>query len=92
MTNGEALEQIKQNNYFNEDMLKKHKELRDYKEEAIDLAKKALEKQIPKPVIQSTDDCSRCPVCGGYVGIDMEEMYCSVCGQALDWEDSDDES
>lgn len=85
MTNGEALEQIKQNNYFNEDLLKKHKE-------AIDLAEAALEKQIPKPVVQSTDDCTRCPVCGGYVGIDIEEMYCSLCGRALDWEDSDDES
>lgn len=91
MTNGEALEQIKHHIWFNEDSLKKHKELRDYKE-AVDLAKQALEKQIPKPVVQSTDDCSRCPVCGGYVGIDIEEIYCPVCGQALDWEDSDDES
>ena len=91
MTNGEALEQIKKNIWFKEDMLKKHKELRDYKE-AVDLAMQALEKQIPKPVVQSTDGCTRCPVCGGYVGIDMEEMYCSACGQALDWEDLDDES
>ena len=91
MTNGEALEKIKQNIWFKEDMLKKHKELRDYKE-AVDLAMQALEKQIPKPVVQSTDDCTRCPMCGGYVGIDIEEMYCSACGQALDWEDSDDES
>ena len=91
MTNGEALEQIKQNNYFNEDMLKKHKVMRDYKN-AIEFAMVALEKQIPKLVVQSTDDCARCPVCGGYVGIDIEEMYCSACGQALDWEDSDDES
>ena len=91
MTNGEALEQIKKNIWFKEDMLKKHKELRDYKE-AVDLAEVALEKQIPKPVVQSTDDCTRCPVCGGYVGINIEEIYCPVCGQALDWEDSDDES
>lgn len=89
MTNGEALEQIKKNIWFKEDMLKKHKELRDYKE-AVDLAKQALEKQIPKPVVQSADDCARCPVCGGYVGIDIEEMYCSACGQALDWEDEED--
>lgn len=91
MTNGEALEQIKQNIWFKEDLLKKHKELRDYKE-AVDLAKQALEKQIPKHVVLSTVDYPRCPVCGGYVGIDIEEMYCSACGQALDWEDSDDES
>ena len=89
MTNGEALEQIKKNIWFKEDMLKKHKELRDYKE-AVDLAMQALEKQIPKPVVQSTDDCTRCPVCGGYVGIDIEEIYCPVCGQALDWVDEED--
>lgn len=89
MTNGEALEQIKQNNYFNENMLKKHKEMRYYKE-AVELAEVALEKQIPKPVVQSTDDCTRCPVCGGYVGIDIVEIYCSACGQALDWEGEED--
>ena len=91
MTNGEALERIKKGFYFDEEGLDEFPEARNCKC-AIDLAKQALEKQIPKPVVQSTDDCTRCPVCGGYVGIDMEEMYCSACGQALDWEDSDDES
>lgn len=91
MTNGEALEQIKKDFYFDEEGLEKYPESRNCKC-AIDLAKQALEKQIPKPVVQSTDDCTRCPMCGGYVGIDIEEIYCPVCGQALDWEDSDDES
>lgn len=88
MTNGEALEEIKRNVWYNEDSLKKHKELRDNRD-AINLAMRALEKQIPKPVVQSTEDC-RCPVCGSYVGIDMDELFCSVCGQALDWEAEED--
>lgn len=91
MTNGEALEKIKKEFYFDEAGMNEYPEARDCKL-AIDLAKLALEKQIPKPVVQSTNDCARCPVCGGYVGIDIEEMYCSACGQALDWEDEDDES
>ena len=101
MTNGEALEQIKKNIWFKEDMLKKHKELRDYKE-AVDLAEVALEKQIPKPVLRSAgyschpitqniENCY-CPVCNYSVDINLEEQYCPVCGQALDWEDLDDES
>lgn len=89
MTNGEALEQIKQNIWFKGNLLKKHKELRDYKE-AVDIAMQALEKQIQKPVVLSTVDYPRCPVCRRYVGIDIEEMYCSACGQALDWEGEED--
>lgn len=89
MTNGEALELFKKEFYFDEEGLDKYPESRDCKC-AIALAKLALEKQILKPVVQSTDDCTRCPVCGGYVGIDMEEQYCPVCGQALDWEDEED--
>ena len=89
MTNGEALERIKKDFYFDEEGLDKFPESRNCKC-AIDLAKQALEKQIPKPVVLSTVDYPRCPVCGGYVSIDMEEQYCSVCGQALDWEDEED--
>lgn len=89
MTNGEALEQIKQNIWFKGNLLKKHKELRDYKE-AVDIAMQALEKQIQKPVVLSTVDYPRCPVCRRYVCIDIEEMYCSACGQALDWEGEED--
>lgn len=89
MTNGEALETIKKEYVFDEYVFEEYPEARDCKC-AIDIAKIAIEKQIPKPVVQSTDDCTRCPVCGGYVGIDIEEQYCLVCGQALDWEGEED--
>lgn len=89
MTNGEALERIKNDFYFDEEGLDKFPESRNCKC-AIDLAKQALEKQIPKPVVWSTTDYPRCPVCGRYVGIDIQEMYCNTCGQALDWEDEED--
>ena len=89
MTNGEALELLKRNVWYNEDSLKKHKELRNYKE-ANDLSIVALEKQILKPVVWSNTDYPRCPVCGHYVGVEVQEQYCPVCGQALDWEREDD--
>lgn len=101
MTNGEALELIKKNDYFNEDSLKKHKELRDYKE-ANDLSIIALGKQIPKPVVRNVGcDCypitrniesCYCPACGYHIDINLEEQYCPLCGQAIDWEGEDDES
>lgn len=89
MTNGEALERIKKDFYFDEEGFEKYPDSINCKY-AIDLAKLALKKQIPMPVVQSTDDCTRCPVCGCYVGINMEEQFCSVCGQALDWEGEED--
>jgi len=72
MTNGEALERIKKDFYFDEEGLDKYPESRGCKL-AIDLAKQALEKQIPKPVVQSTVDYPRCPECGCYVGINTQE-------------------
>lgn len=99
MTNGEALEQIKKDFYFDEEGLEKFPESRDCKC-AIDLAMVALEKQIPKPVVRSAgyschsitqniENCY-CPVCNYSVDINLEEQYCPICGQALDWEDEED--
>lgn len=66
-----------------------------YNEQAIKvngLAILALEKQIPKkPVIEKDKMiycvvCGRCPECNTAV-YSISNLYCSKCGQALDWSD-----
>ena len=63
---------------------------------AIDLAMKAVRKQIPKkPMCEGTDEqddyfCPSCkePLCsiGDTIFWDMKPKYCEECGQALDWD------
>lgn len=58
---------------------------------AFEKAIAALEKQIPKKVIEvRTDSCGIiariCPKCKGDFFGDNEDKYCLNCGQALDWE------
>ena len=50
----------------------------------------SLEKQIPKKAkyIDGDYDMPLCPNCGLSVEGNDEDNYCSVCGQALDWSDS----
>ena len=50
----------------------------------------ALEKQIPKKpkYIDGDYDLPLCPSCGLSVDED-KEIYCSICGQALDWGDNE---
>ncbi len=50
----------------------------------------ALEKQIPKKpkYIEGDYDMPLCPCCGMSVD-ENEENYCSICGQALDWGDTE---
>lgn len=66
-----------------------------YLDEAVSMAIKALEKQIPKQPIfwenkyyfspTPNDDWGyECPCCGNQ-DIDYPEHHC-ICGQALDWE------
>ena len=65
-----------------------------YMEEELDIAIKALEKQIPKKPINQSEEYDRtygnCPCCGEMV-VDYPDDFivCSNCGQRLDW--SDDE-
>ena len=61
--------------------------------EALDVAIKALEKQIPKkpsemqPANKLTNGYYGCPICKNVVGIDdIQDDYCPTCGQKLDWE------
>lgn len=49
--------------------------------EGLELAVKALEKQIPmKPIIDSENIC---PYCG--ITINEGDEYCFDCGQKIDW-------
>ena len=53
--------------------------------DAVRIAIKALEKQIPKKPIKhiSKQDWYECPACGAY---DVyEQNCCDECGQKLDW-------
>ena len=58
---------------------------------AFENAISALEKQIPKKpkYIEGDYDMPLCPCCGMSVD-ENEELYCSTCGQALDWSDTND--
>lgn len=56
--------------------------------EAYKLLISALEKQVPKEVIEHAGYYKKvktynCPVCGKYVEIDNDKKYCSNCGQSL---------
>lgn len=61
-------------------------------ESALALAIDALEKQTPKKPIEKFQvpydslECGLCHSCNEGVNSDMD--FCSVCGQAIDWGDS----
>ena len=65
-------------------------------QESIDMAIKALEKQIPKkpPVVNRPSIFIKVPVCPNcstsehYQPLYGKTKYCSNCGQKLDWSDS----
>lgn len=79
--------------------IKRHNEIHSKKErqailitEAMNMAIKALEKQIPKKIEIWNGQCA-CPNCGKLYGnystfkqlTTWEMPYCKYCGQALDW-------
>ncbi len=65
--------------------------------EEMNIAIKALEKQIPKKPIEKDigklkiSDTAFCPICDNPVIKDetdnYEQAYCCYCGQAIDWSD-----
>lgn len=61
---------------------------------ALNIAKKALERQIPKKPLNRSDEYDRmygnCPCCGKMV-VDYPDDFrvCSNCGQRLDWGDEE---
>lgn len=70
------------------------KDIYDRDKEALELAVKIVEKQIPEKLNHKTtryviqgfelyNDCKYCPLCNK--SIDRISDYCPDCGQALDW-------
>lgn len=61
--------------------------------EAVEVAKKALEKQIPKKPLDKTLEYDGyyglCPCCNKVVGESKDFSRCWYCGQALDWSDTE---
>lgn len=67
--------------------------------EAIETAKAALEKQIPKSPDYEGDGYSNgqlvydtwiCPCCGHHYEVDYDDYeYCPKCGQKIDWSDEE---
>lgn len=66
--------------------------------EALEIAVIALEKQIPKKPINVEKHYYECPCCKQDLGVSDDDifvyenhtpMYCSNCGQALDWSDTE---
>ena len=57
--------------------------------EALGLAIKALEKQIPKkPDFTEDKEFALCPCCNGK-GLLNKQKYCDNCGQKIDWSDEE---
>lgn len=65
--------------------------------EAMEMAVKALEKQIAK---RDKNDCGRCVACGTYNNFIINKLanpkahliiHCWNCGQAIDWGNEDEE-
>lgn len=60
--------------------------------EALALAIRALEKQIPKkPIIETYRYTTLfiCPYCERKQGIKYKQYHCIECGQKLDWSDEE---
>lgn len=73
MTNEEAIKHLNSNEIYTDDW-----------DEAILMAKEALEKQIPKKPVGGVKAAGICPNCNrNYV--EYKDKYCRRCGQALDW-------
>ena len=53
----------------------------------------ALEKQIPKKTIDTEREYDGyygiCPNCRNVVNDDRDFRYCNMCGQSLDWSDTE---
>lgn len=65
---------------------------------SLDIAISAIEKQIPKKPLNVEKHYYKCPCCKQDLGISEDDifvyemptpMYCSNCGQALDWSDTE---
>ena len=78
MTYEEAIERIK--------CILKNNSFTKADKNALKLAIKALEKQIPKKPYWEYGGC-HCKSCG--LDVLSDENFCPLCGQAIDWEDDE---
>ena len=73
-----------------------YEELEQYRKiGSVEECLEAVEKQEPKkPEVSDSDfDYYKCPVCGAYIWATdniNEHNYCLNCGQAIDWEESEE--
>jgi hypothetical protein len=70
----------------------------DCHKEPLEMAIKALEKQVAKKPVDGTHDYNTyakmyenmrmiyCPLCNGRLKLKFKGKYCDKCGQKLDWE------
>ena len=89
MTEQEAIRRIKNHNEVHN---RKEKHFAIHITEALNMAVKALEKQIPKKLLYvGIEQC--CPVCKDGICLIGDDgcygNYCANCGQALDWSDTE---
>lgn len=77
MTNKEAIEILQEEHDY--------AQLLSYVNEAIRIAVKSIEKQIPKKPVKTKSEIV-CPACRTLVG---SSPYCRYCGQALDLGDTE---
>ena len=60
---------------------------------ALEMAIKALEKQIPKKPIENDTygEYYKCPICNKYIvdNFGCGYKFCRECGQAIDWSDEE---
>ena len=99
MTNEEAIKQIDDvlsSDYHYDESL--GYQLTSYDFEWLEKSKKALEKQIPKKPLNIEETkykvSYKCPVCvtlhvNNWCGTEWKLPFCSICGQALDWSDTE---
>lgn len=72
------------------------KKIQQYREiGTVEECREAVEKQEPKKPEKSDSDFDyyKCPVCGEYICATdniNEHDYCLNCGQAIDWEESEE--
>lgn len=98
MTIQEAIEQMDSLIENSEDFHSEKGDIWEQDIEALNMAKNALEKQIPKKPIDDRYPWCICPTCGGSVYLEKvqehiqnnETTHCEHCGQALDWGDTND--
>lgn len=90
MTPQEAIRRIKNHNEIHS---RKEKHFAVHITEALNMAVKALEKQIPeKPANKSLEfdgEYGYCPCCNRILADHSNFRRCPDCGQALDWSDTE---